>query len=401
MQMKHMTTPTQMMKSTLFQLTSIVTILALTLLPAQTAVSADATPTVESFRGSSVCAPGTEDAGGCLNLGPSQTFADWSKKGISYPNVGLPAYTPDASLNQMPYQYASIQADPRKEVRLFPSLDAAVAAENQSGSIPAGAMRWVAYVSRSDVNGNHYVQIPDSFEWVRASPAEINYFQGLAFYHTPDHEFGWIIDQTYSRVDHNLESASTGIHYFRNQLVNIYDVQMGNEEEWYQIGVNEWIERKAIRKVTINSTPPQGVTGDRWIEVNLYEQTLAVYDKGQLVFGTLIASGVDPFFTKPGVFQIREKKDTEKMTGAFEADGSDYYSLDKVPWTMYFDGARALHAAYWRALFGYPQSHGCVNLSPGDAHFIYDWANVGDFVYVWDPSGKTPTDPAKYGQGGA
>ena len=89
------------------------------------------------------------------------------------------------------------------------------------------------------------------------------------------------------------------------------------------------------------------------------------------------------------------------MTGAFEADRSDYYYLDKVPWTMYFDGARALHAAYWRTMFGFPQSHGCVNLSPGDAHFLFDWANEGDWVYVWDPSGQTPTDPSKYGEGGA
>ena len=131
------------------------------------------------------------------------------------------------------------------------------------------------------------------------------------------------------------------------------------------------------------------------------EQTLAVYDQGQLVYATMIATGVDPFFTKPGLFQIQVKKDTETMTGAFTADKSDYYYLDKVPWTMYFDGARALHAAYWRALFGYEQSHGCVNLSPGDAHWLFDWAKVGDWVYVWDPSGKTPTDPAKYTQGGA
>jgi lipoprotein-anchoring transpeptidase ErfK/SrfK len=67
---------------------------------------------------------------------------------------------------------------------------------------------------------------------------------------------------------------------------------------------------------------------------------------------------------------------------------------------MYFDGARALHAAYWRTRFGYPQSHGCVNLSMGDAHWLFLWAHEGDWVYVHDPSGKTPTDPALY-TGGA
>ena len=75
---------------------------------------------------------------------------------------------------------------------------------------------------------------------------------------------------------------------------------------------------------------------------------------------------------------------------------TDFYYLDNVPWTMYFDKARALHGAYWRTRFGYPQSHGCVNLSVGDAHWLYNWANEGDWVYVHDPSGLTPTDPALY-----
>ena len=388
----------------LYNLCILVIISALILAPVQTVSAAglaDTTNTNETYEGASVCAPGFMDTTDCLVLGPVQTLQDWAQKGISYPLAGLPAFTPDASYNQMPYRYASIQADPRKEIRLFPTLEDAVSAENQSGSIPAGNLRWVAYVSQSDVNGNHYVQIPDSFEWVRASPAEVNYFQGLAFYRTPDHEFGWLVDQAVSHTGPNLESPVSGVRYYRNQLVQIFDIQVGNEEDWYQVGINEWLERKSVRKVTINTVAPPGVTGDRWIEVNLYEQTLSVYDKNQLVFATMIASGMDPFFTRPGTFQIQQKKDTEKMTGAFEADLSDYYSLDKVPWTMYFDGARALHAAYWRALFGYPQSHGCVNISPGDAHYIYDWANVGDWVYVWDPSGQTPTDPAKYGAGGA
>jgi lipoprotein-anchoring transpeptidase ErfK/SrfK len=68
---------------------------------------------------------------------------------------------------------------------------------------------------------------------------------------------------------------------------------------------------------------------------------------------------------------------------------------------MYFDQARALHGAYWHNSFGYKQSHGCVNLSPADSQWLYMWGDVGDWVYVWDPSGETPTDPSLYGAGGA
>jgi lipoprotein-anchoring transpeptidase ErfK/SrfK len=89
----------------------------------------------------------------------------------------------------------------------------------------------------------------------------------------------------------------------------------------------------------------------------------------------------------------------ETMQGSFEADRSDFYYLQDVPWTMYFDQARALHATYWHTLFGYRQSHGCVNLSPGDANWLYQWAEEGDVVWVHDPSGQTPTDPDYYGPG--
>ena len=89
------------------------------------------------------------------------------------------------------------------------------------------------------------------------------------------------------------------------------------------------------------------------------------------------------------------------MRGAFEADRSDAYYLEDVPWTMYYDKARALHGAYWHNGFGTPRSHGCVNMSVGDARWLYDWASEGDWVYVWDPSGETPTDPELFGDGGA
>lgn len=363
---------------------------------------ADANPGNEPFAGSPVCIPGIYAGDqNCLPLGPSQMLSQWADEGLSYPIKGLPAYTPDVEITKMPFRFAKLNVDPKNPVNTFPSLQTAVANKEPSGNIPAAATRYVAYTTTSDVNGNHYVQLAESGEWLRASPAESTIFRGLVFYHTPDNNFGWLVDIGTSRTGPGSNYPATGKTYYRNTLVQVFAKAQANETDWYQIGVNEWLERRFVRIVDINTTPPKGVTGNRWIEVNLYEQTLAVYDQGQLVFASMIATGVDPFFTRPGLFQIQTKKDTETMTGSFSADRSDYYYFEKVPWTMYFDGARALHAAYWRTLFGYEQSHGCVNLSPGDAHWLFDWANVGDWVYVWDPSGRTPTDPAKYTQGGA
>ena len=138
-----------------------------------------------------------------------------------------------------------------------------------------------------------------------------------------------------------------------------------------------------------------------WIEVNLAEQTLSVYDQGRLVFATLVATGREGSWTRPGLFQIYKKVEAETMRGTTEADRSDFYYLEDVPWTMYFDQARALHGTFWHNRFGWPQSRGCVNLSPGDANWLFQWAVDGDWVYIWDPTGQTPTDPSYYGSGGA
>ncbi|MDO9347993.1 MAG: L,D-transpeptidase, partial [Anaerolineales bacterium] len=178
-----------------------------------------------------------------------------------------------------------------------------------------------------------------------------------------------------------------------------YSTQMVNNVEWVLIAPDEWLEARLVALLDPRYSPPEGVTGKRWIDINLYEQTLGVYEDNQLVYATLITSGVEPFWTRPGLFQIYQKLEETTMSGSFEADRSDYYYLEAVPWTMYFDQARALHGAYWHTYFGYPGSHGCVNLSIGDARWLFDWAADGDWVYVYDPSGQTPTDPALFGAG--
>ena len=56
--------------------------------------------------------------------------------------------------------------------------------------------------------------------------------------------------------------------------------------------------------------------------------------------------------------------------------GEDQYSVATVPWTQFYSPERglALHAAYWHDRFGVPRSHGCINLSPIDARWLYFWS---------------------------
>jgi hypothetical protein len=329
--------------------------------------------------------------------GPAQTVADMEAAGFSYPARDLPAAEPSSELGVLPIYVAKINAPEDEPAPIYASFDDAVARTNAIGQIDPGTLRYVSYISLAEHNGKTYLQLA-SGGWIKAAPAAYTDFQGLLFYEMPRNDFGWIVDKTPSYSEPTLSAATIGT-YFREDVVQVYQTVEAEGLFWYQIAPEEWVNSAKTRVVHLRPEPPEGVTSGRWIEIDLFEQILAVYEDGQLQFASIIATGVEPFYTRPGVFQIYEKKPLETMQGAFEADRSDFYYLQDVPWTMYFDEARALHAAYWRTFFGYPQSHGCVNLSPGDANWLFQWADEGDYVWVHDPSGQTPTDPDFYGPG--
>jgi hypothetical protein len=336
----------------------------------------------------------------CLPLGPSQVLTGLAQQGLSYPPKPLPGSKPPKELAISPVQVARINVDQSEPLYIYATLDDAVAGNSPTRTIAPGALRYVSYIQEARVNDKPYVMLK-SGEWVRASPAGYPNLQGLLFRQTPTSGFGWAIEtvQPFARAgDWGSQGGRTIQRWSAIQVVETVVIE---NMEWYRIGPDEWLPWQKARRVEVITTPPQGVTGDRWIEVNLYNQTLTVYQNRQLVFASLVSTGVEPFYTQPGLFQIYQKKPLETMSGAFEADRSDYYYLEDVPWTMYFDQARALHGAYWNPFFGWARTHGCVNLSIGDSAWLFQWANEGDWVYVWDPSGETPTDPGLYTEGGA
>jgi hypothetical protein len=119
---------------------------------------------------------------------------------------------------------------------------------------------------------------------------------------------------------------------------------------------------------------------EKWIDVDLTRQQLVAFEGRRPVFATLISSGrrnrEDPerdFPTPVGSFRIREKHVTTTMDGDVASDGP--YSIEDVPWVMYFQGSYALHGAFWHDSFGNMRSHGCVNMSPEDARTLFAWSD--------------------------
>ncbi len=131
-------------------------------------------------------------------------------------------------------------------------------------------------------------------------------------------------------------------------------------------------EGRAGSQFTPGAAPADGY---RWIEVNLSNQTLTAWQGDVAVMHTNISSGLWGTPTVTGRFAVNTKLSAQRMTGPG-------YDLPNVPWVMYFYGGYAIHGAYWHNNFGAPMSHGCVNMRPGEAQILYNWAPMGTEVFV-------------------
>jgi hypothetical protein len=292
-------------------------------------------------------------------------------------------------------EYRYLKIDTQDECGLYPNLDAAVEGENPTSTFPGG-FSYAAYQHQQVVDGRIYYQLYNHY-WLRQDCVQEEVtptlFRGVLLTEPPSRPFGWILLQTDTHTRPGWSTPLSSNTFTRYQLVEVFEARTLGGYEWYRVGPDDGLEQRRVGLVFPRQTAPGGLPGQRWIELNLFEQTTAVYQDGQLIFATLTTSGAGKYYTRPGLFRITEKLDVTHMTGGDEPDGSDRYYLQNVPWTMYFDQRRAFHAEYWHDHLGYRSSHGCANLSFADAEWLYQWAQVEDWVYVWDPSGQTPVRP--------
>ena len=140
-------------------------------------------------------------------------------------------------------------------------------------------------------------------------------------------------------------------------------------------------DRLLIRKDHLLIPEPQALPKglepwERWIDVSLAKQMLVAYEGTRPVYTTLVSTGrkgskEEPYDTPTGRWRINSKHISTTMDGNSASDGN--YSIQDVPWTMFFFGSYALHGAFWHKGFGAVRSHGCVNLGPSDARWLFLW----------------------------
>ena len=124
-----------------------------------------------------------------------------------------------------------------------------------------------------------------------------------------------------------------------------------------------------------NSQIASAGNGERWIDVDLTNQSVYAYEGDVVVNSFIVSTGTWLTPTVTGKYKIYVKIRSGNMHGPG-------YFLPDVPYIMYFYKGYGLHGTYWHNNFGNPMSHGCVNLRTDDAAWLFNWASVGTLVNV-------------------
>lgn len=167
-----------------------------------------------------------------------------------------------------------------------------------------------------------------------------------------------------------LEPVGTAPRYARFQLREAIELDGAR----YAVGADGLaISLDSVRIASGRARPAEVGAREKWISVDLTQQTLVAYEGDAAVFATLVSSGKPGHDTPAGAYRIRHKHVSTTMRGSDPVDGP--YEVAEVPWTMYYSGGYALHGAYWHDEFGRVRSHGCTNLAPADARWLLLWTD--------------------------
>ncbi len=239
------------------------------------------------------------------------------------------------------------------------------------------------------INDGEYVQAHD----LRLVTAPR--FAGYQVMAQPQRPFGWILAPVFPSRAPGLPHEPGTPKLDRYTFFQVYDARLVAEPDgswlWYNIGGGYWVRQTFVSLVDVKPKPAEIGADEFWVEVDLYEQSFAAYEGDRMVYAGLVSSGLNRWPTREGLFQVWSRHLQTKMSGA---EGQiDYYFIEDVPHTLFFDNDIALHGAFWHDRFGYKHSHGCVNMPPRAAEWVYYWsANAPNALWVWVHS----SDPNSY-----
>ena len=159
------------------------------------------------------------------------------------------------------------------------------------------------------------------------------------------------------------------------------------QKVWYKLRDDKWSDKKYyvlashLRIIPASELAP--ISPDipeykKSIEVRLRQQIVVAYEGSHPIFAARASTGArfasGKYYTPQGIFKTYYKRPSRHMAAGNLANSG--YDLPGVPWVLYItEGGISFHGTFWHNDFGTPRSHGCINLAPQAAKWLYRWTS--------------------------
>lgn len=178
------------------------------------------------------------------------------------------------------------------------------------------------------------------------------------------------------------------LRLYYDQVIWVDQIQTDNSgatlyrvNERYGGGDIYWADARGFKPLSNDDFAPISPNVEnKNIQVNVSYQYLSCFEDNREVYFCRVSTGakfnaegqaVDKWSTPLGEHMIYRKLASMHMIGGSTGAGWD---TPGIGWTSLFaNGGVAIHSTFWHNDFGVPRSHGCVNVTPDDAQWIFRW----------------------------
>jgi lipoprotein-anchoring transpeptidase ErfK/SrfK len=233
---------------------------------------------------------------------------------------------------------------------------------------------------------------------------EVNAWGKVNQYHDSYDNNNYPLDYEYdqaegfgSDVDSAIQSAQTSDDYQAAiALTNNYMTSLRAMEADYA-DKTSWNQPHAA---DMQMMKYYGVTQGQTIVVSLVDQAMRVYQNGQLVKAFQIVSGQFAKPSPPGFWHIFERQSPTVFKSSEPQGSAFWYPDTNIQYAMeYRSDGYFFHDSWWRTYYGagnnFPHydpggesfagtgSHGCVNMQPADAGWLYNNTAYGTAAILY------------------
>ncbi len=279
-------------------------------------------------------------------------------------------------------------------------------------TIPNGSM--LAFGRAFEMHGRVWLVTPDLtvVPADRVQPMRRSKFQGVRLENGVELPLAWNRGHEARPVYERAADGSfvaTSETLGGKQWVMVHDKRLGSGKTGY----HELKERPGKYVSTADVTlarkrkklPPAIKPGEKWIDAHITPGTLTAYVGETPVFTTLFSPGKGGHpvpgldhsryaTTQTGYFRYEWKEAVATMSN--ETGDPKVLWFSDVPHIQYIRAPLAMHVAYWHEDFANPKSAECVNLSPHDGRFMFEWTDPKlpeDWGAVRPGGGNGPSTP--------